>query len=159
MILNEVLEITQKSINIDGEEVYILENHMKKGVDELKNIIFLHRDEYMFSMLEKHLDFILSHKDFAIIFRPIKRKYITEWLPCIVYLYQKEWLRVSIQYANCLKCNWHGTIANPTDTDLYATMDNRFDIIKKMYELPFLKCPLCGNMLSGKAIWIDITER
>ena len=159
MILNDVLEITQKSIDIDGEEVYILEKNMQKEVDELKHIIFLHKDEYMFSMLEKHLDFILRHKDFAIAFRPIKRKDIKEWLPCIVYVYQKEWRRVSLQYANCLKCNWQGNIANPTDTDLYATMENRFNIIKTMYELPFLKCPLCGNELSGKAIWIDGPER
>ncbi len=155
MILKEVLEITKKCIDIDGEEVYIIDNNMKKGVDKLKHIIFLHRDEYMFSLLEKHLDFVLRHKDFAIAFRPIKRKDNKEWLPCIVYIYQKEWRRVSLQYANCLKCNWHGIIANPTDTDLYATMENRFDIIKKIYELPFLNCPLCGNELSSKAIWID----
>ena len=155
MTLNEVLEITRKNTDIDGEEVYILEKNMKKEVDELKYIILLQKDDYVFSMLEKHLDFILSHKDFAIAFRPIKRKDMKEWLPCIVYLYQKEWRRVTLQYANCLKCNWQGNIANPTDTDLYAAMENRFDIIKKMYKLPFLKCPLCGNELSCKAIWID----
>lgn len=160
MKLNEVLKISSRSTFIDGEEVYILENNMKKEVNELKSLICLRRDEScVFFRLDKDLDFILSHKDFAIAFRPIKRKIrgekIIEWLPCLVYLYQKEWRRVYLQYANCLKCNWHGIAANPTDNELYFTMDNYYEILNKMYKLPFLKCPLCGNELSTKAIWVE----
>lgn len=155
MTLNDVLEITQKTTEIDGEKVYIIDRNMQKEMNELKRITMLHKGDYVFSMLDKHLDFILRHQDFAIAFRPIKRKYLIEWLPCVVYLFCKEWRRVSLQYTNCSKCNWKGIIANPTDTDLYITMESRFDILKKMYELPFLKCPLCGKEILGKAIWID----
>ena len=36
MIINEITEITDKTEEIDGEKVYILEKHMKTGVERLK---------------------------------------------------------------------------------------------------------------------------
>ena len=63
--------------------------------------------------------------------------------------------RVILQYANCLKCDWNGIIANPTEPDLFLTLENRFDILKRMNQLPFCKCPKCGNEISSKAIWVE----
>lgn len=37
-------------------------------------------------------------------------------------------------------------------------MKNRFSILNKIYELPFLKCPLCDSDISAKAIWINRSE-
>ena len=64
-------------------------------------------------------------------------------------------MRVNITYAKCSKCDWEGSIADPTASDLYFTMKNRAEILNKMFELPFLKCPLCGNDLTAKAIWLQ----
>lgn len=59
------------------------------------------------------------------------------------------------QYANCLRCDWTGNVVNPTDPDLYITVENAFQILNKMAKLPFLKCPKCGSELSTKAIWVE----
>ncbi len=158
MKTEELIKITQKKVESCGEEVYNIEKNMQTEVNSLRHAISLHKESLVMSLLEKHLDFILKHEDFAIIFRPIKRKGLIEWLPCVAYLYHSNWTRVTLQNAKCLKCNWKGTAANPTDTDLYFTMDNDLEFLRKAFKLPFLKCPLCGNELSTKAIWVEGIE-
>lgn len=160
MILEEVLKITANKIINNEEQVYILTKQM---LDETSitnilkkiQILSMNNNSYIYSMLEKEIEFILRHENFAIIFRPINRITGTEWLPCFAYLYHGEWVRVNITYAKCSKCDWEGSIADPTDTDLYVTMKNRADILQKMFELPFLKCPLCGNDITARAIWLQ----
>ena len=63
-----------------------------------------------------------------------------------------------VTLVKCSKCDWEGSVANPTDTDLYVTIENRASILNKMFELPFLKCPLCDSDISAKAIWINRSE-
>lgn len=156
MRLEELLTITQKKVDSCGERVYIVERDMQTEVEALRHFILLHPDSTVMSLLEKHLDFILKHEDFAIIFRPIKWRGAINWLPCMVYLYQNTWARVGgIQYVKCLKCNWKGRAASPIGSDLYEGMDNEFELLGKAFKLPFLKCPICGSELSTKAIWIE----
>lgn len=155
MTIDEILEITNIVANIDGEDVYILENGRFRELEKLRNRIKTEKENHLFAMLSKDIEFICSHSGFAIAFRPVKWGDAIKWIPCLVYKYKDEWRRVILQYANCLKCDWNGSIANPTEPDLYITLENRFDILKKMNQLPFCKCPKCGNEISSKAIWTE----
>ena len=155
MTIDEILEITKQSINIDGEDVFILDKEMHEGLKKLAEQININEENPVAMMLKNDVKFICTHADFAIAFRPVKWGESKRWIPCLVYKYKGEWRRVVLQYARCLKCDWRGSIANPTDPDLYITMKNRFDILKRVSQLPFLKCPKCGNEISCKAIWTE----
>lgn len=155
MIIEEVLEITNRIENVDGEDVYVLGKEMHKEVERLKQRIASEKESHLYAMLNKDVEFICNHLGFAIAFRPVKWGDDRKWIPCLIYNYAGEWRRVILQYANCLKCNWTGNVANPTDPDLYITMKNEFQILKEMTKLPFLKCPKCGSELSTKAIWLE----
>lgn len=160
MTIEEVLEITNTVANVDGEDVYIIENHMCEELERLRNKVKERkgRGSWLFEQLGGYADFICSHSDFAIIFRPLKYGDGRKWLQCLVYKYQDEWRRVLIQYAKCFQCDWTGSIACPVNTDLYITMENWLEILRKMDELPFLNCPKCGGEISSKAIWIEESE-
>lgn len=155
MTIEEILEITNQIENIDGEDVYVLRKEMYKEIEKLKRRIDSEKESHLFAMLNKDVDFICSHLGFAIAFRPVKSGNNRKWIPCLIYNYAGKWRRVILQYANCLKCDWTGNIANPTDPDLYITMKNEFQILKEMAKLPFLKCPKCGSELSARAIWLE----
>lgn len=159
MTIEQILEITNRVENIDGDDVYILEKEMCEGLEKLKKQIKLEKKDYLFAMLNNDVEFISNHSDFAIAFRPVKWINSRKWIPCLIYKYQGAWRRVILQYANCLRCDWRGNIANPTDPDLYITLENRFDILKKMNQLSFCKCPKCGSEISSKAIWLEDCEQ
>lgn len=159
MTVEEILKITNRVENIDGDDVYILEKGMSKGLEKLKKQIELEKENYLFIMMNNDIEFICNHSDFAIAFRPVKWINSVKWIPCLIYKYKGEWRRVIIQYANCLTCDWRGNIANPTDPDLYITLENRFEILKKMNKLSFYKCPKCGSEISSKAIWLEDYEQ
>ena len=58
MTLEEVLEITNQIENIDGDDVYILHREIYKEVDKLKQRIKEEKEDHMFSMLSKDMEFI-----------------------------------------------------------------------------------------------------
>lgn len=155
MTIDEILEITKQSINVDGDDVYILKKEMHEGIEKIKKQLSIKEKNCLITKISKDVEFICCHLDFAMVFRPVQWGKSKRWIPCLVYKYKGEWRRVVLQYASCLKCDWNGSIANPTDPDLYITMKNRFDILKKVNNLPFLKCPKCGNNITSKAIWVD----
>ena len=72
MTIDEILEITDAVANIDGEDVYILENGMFKELERLRDRIETEKKNHLFAMLSKDVEFICSHPDFAIVFRPVK---------------------------------------------------------------------------------------
>lgn len=156
--LEEVLEITKQVENIDGDDTYILKKEMYRGLEKLKQRINLEKENYLFAMLNNDVEFIRNHSDFAIAFRPVKWGKSRKWIPCLIYKYQGEWRRVLHQNANCLKCVWAGNVVSPTDPDLYITMENEFEILNKMNQLSFCKCPKCGSEISTKAIWLEADE-
>lgn len=158
MTIEEVLEITNCVENIDGEDVYVLEKEMHEGLEKLRQRINMEKESYVFAMLNNDVEFICNHLDFAIAFRPVKWINSRKWIPCLIYKYGNEWRRIVLQYANCLKCDWAGKVANPTDPDLYITMETMFDILEKLNQLPFCKCPKCGGTISAKAIWLEDYE-
>ncbi len=131
MKIEEVSEITNHVENIDGEDVYILEKGMHKCIKQLKKRAQLEKDNCLFDMLNKDVEFICSHVGFAIAFRPVKWGIFRRWIPCLIYKHESGWRRVVHQNANCLKGDWTGYIVSPTDSDLYITMDKKFDILKK----------------------------
>ena len=153
MIIKEITEITNQIENIDGEEVYVLDRSMHKGMSILKARAAIEIDDLTLSLLKRDIEFVCRQENFAIAFRPIKYR-TNEWLSCLIFKHAGEWRRVALEYVNCLKCDWTGNAANPTAMDLYNSMDNCFEILKKMHQLPFLKCPKCGSELSTKAIWV-----
>ncbi len=155
MTIEEVLEISNRVENIDGDDAYILDKEMYDGLEKLKQKIKLEREDCLFSMLNKDIEFICKYSGFAIAFLPVKWKKV---IPYLIYKHEGEWRRVSLQYANCLKCDWNGSIANPTVPDLHITMENRFDILRKMEQLSFCGCPKCGGKISSPAIWIEDEE-
>jgi len=157
MILNDITNITNQIENIDGEEVYVLDKSMRLGIDRLKEKVAVAKDDHFFSMLKKDIEFICEKENFAIAFRPVNFR-ITKWLPCLIYKYQGNWRRVQLEYANCLKCNWRGNIANPTNPELFFTLKNEFELMHNMSKLPFCKCPKCGGEISRKAIWTEDGE-
>lgn len=153
MLIDEVIEITSRKIFVD-EDVYIVDANMVEECDKLKKRIN-RSDSMIYTRLEKDLEFITKHKDFSIIFRPIIRNQITRWLPCMVYSNINRLERVSIQNVYCLNCNWTGIIANPLEPDLYITMKNRFEILDRLSNILFCKCPKCKGELSNKGIWVE----
>lgn len=156
MIIKEMPQITNQMECIDGEELYVLDKRMSEGM----NLLRLRADEIdncLWDMLTKDIEFLCNHENFAIAFRPIKHR-TDDWLPCLIFKHDGEWRRVALEYVNCLKCEWTGIAANPTARDPYALMNNRFEILRKMFQLPFLKCPKCGSELSTKAIWLGERE-
>lgn len=159
MSIEEVLKITNRIENVDGDDVYVLDREMKEGIENLRKKTMLVKENGMFSMLSKDLAFMCNHVGFAIAFRPVGKNETKQWIPCMLYKYEGAWRRVLFQCAHCLKCDWRGSIANPTDPDLYITMNNRFAILKEMNQLTFCQCPKCGGELSGKAIWIEQEDR
>ena len=67
----ESLEITDKTEEIDGEKVYILEKHMKTGVERLKELARMNKDDDVLAMLNRDSKFICEKQNFAIAFRDI----------------------------------------------------------------------------------------
>lgn len=130
MIINEITEITNRVENIDGEEVYVLDKNMRLGIDKLKEWAEMDKDDHVLSMLKKDIEFICEKQNFAIAFRPVKLR-ITKWLPCLIYKYEGKWRRVQLEYANCLKCDWKGRIANPTEPSLYGGLKNEFELMRQ----------------------------
>ena len=53
MTIDEILEITDAVANIDGEDVYILENGMLKELERLRNRIETEKKNHLFAMLSK----------------------------------------------------------------------------------------------------------
>lgn len=159
MTIEEVSEISNQVENIDGDDVYILDKGMKEGLNRLKQKIYLEKEKYLSSILNNDVEFVCNHSDFAIAFRPVRWMKSKKWIPCLIYKHNDVWRRVVLQYANCLKCSWSGTVANPTNPDLYITMENRFDILNNMNQLSFCKCPKCGSEISSKAIWIEDMDK
>lgn len=155
MIISEITKITNRVENIDGEEVYILDRSMKAGMEKLKEWADVEKNSYMLSKLIKDIDFICNNFNFAIALRKIFINEQLDWIPCMVYKYQGQWRRVQLEYANCLKCEWNGKIANPTNPDLYFNLKNEFEVLHCINQLPFCKCPKCGGEVSRKAIWIE----
>ena len=155
MSTEEVLEITNRMEKIDGEDVYILTRGMEESIEKLRVKTKIEKEDAMFSMLDRDLEFIDNHAGFAIAFRPVKWKNVKKWIPCMLYKYGGEWRRVVLQYADCSACGWHGNRASPTEPDLYITLENRFEILKRMGQLSFRSCPVCGSRISTKAIWIE----
>lgn len=62
---------------------------------------------------------------------------------------------MQLEHANCLKCDWEGTIANPTHPEVFFGLKNEFELMRKMDKLPFCKCPKCGGEISRQAIWVE----
>ncbi len=60
MTLEEVLEITNQIENIDGDDVYILHREMYKELDKLKQRIKKEKEDHLFSMLSKDIEFIAN---------------------------------------------------------------------------------------------------
>ncbi len=60
MTLEEVLEITNQIENIDGDDVYILHREIYKELDKLKQRIKKEKEDHMFSMLSKDMEFIAN---------------------------------------------------------------------------------------------------
>lgn len=60
MTLEEVLEITNQIENIDGDDVYILYREIYKELDKLKQRIKKEKEDHMFSMLSKDIEFIAN---------------------------------------------------------------------------------------------------
>lgn len=157
MSVDEIENITRRIEVIDGDAVYILDKSMKDGLNILEKRANKEKDDSVYSMLKKDMRFICTHDNFAIAFRPTHSPTV-RWIPCLIYKYKGEWRRVVIQYVNCLACDWTGTIANPTDPDLYITLENEFEILRKMGQLCFCKCPRCGSKISSRGIWIEGEE-
>ena len=143
MRIDEIVDLTNQSENIDGDEVYIFDNTMQESLKKLVQRADSEKDNILISMLRKDIDFICNHSQFAIAFRPVKCKEITKWMPCLIYKFEEKWRRVVIQYAKCVRCEWAGSIANPTEPDLYITSKKCFEILHEMNKLSFCKCHLC----------------
>ena len=137
--------------------MYILDKRMSEGMNILKARAAIETDNLVLSMLKKDIEFMCRQENFAIAVRPIKYR-INKWLPCLIFRHTGEWRRVALEYVNCLKCDWNGIAASPTAVDLYITLENRFDILKEISQLSFLKCPKCGSKLSTEAIWLEDCE-
>lgn len=60
MTLEEVLEITNQIENIDGDDVYILHREVYKELDKLKQRIKKEKEDHLFSMLSKDMEFIAN---------------------------------------------------------------------------------------------------
>ena len=134
--------------------MYVIETSMKDGIERLKEMVNLDKNNAVLALLEAYIEFICNHQNFAIALEPIKRDPLA-WIPRSLYKYEKNWRRVVLENVNCMKCDWEGLIANPTVYDLYITLENPFDILKEMDKLHFCKCPKCGGEISRQAIWIE----
>lgn len=154
MIISDITSITNQIENIDGEEVYILDKSMRTGIDILKEKSEMEKDDHVLSMLKKDVEFICEQQDFAIAFQPVNFR-VTKWLPCLIYKYEGKWRRVQLEYANCLKCDWKGIVANPTNPELFFALKDEFEVMHNMNKLPFCKCPKCRGGISRKAIWTE----
>ena len=67
MTLEEVLVITNQIVNIDGDDVYILHREMYKELDKLKQRIKKEKEDHMFSMLSKDIEFMYNNYGFSIV--------------------------------------------------------------------------------------------
>ena len=72
MTIEEVLEITNQVENIDGDDVYILNRGMYKGIDKLRQRVEKEKEDCMFSMLNEDVEFMCNNFGFALAFRPVK---------------------------------------------------------------------------------------
>ncbi|MEY8268732.1 hypothetical protein AALA79_20520 [Lachnospiraceae bacterium 64-25] len=160
MVIDKINEITDRIENIDGEEVYVLDQSMYEGMNKLAERAKYEKDSYVLTMLVRDIKFICKNLSFAIAFRkvPIKNSFV-DWVPCLIYKHDGKWRRVQLEHANCLRCDWEGRIANPTNPDLYFNLKKEFEVLHDMYKLPFCVCPKCGGEISRKAIWIEDAEK
>lgn len=88
MTIDEILEITKQSINVDGDDVYILKKEMHEGI---KKLLSIKEENYFITKISKDVEFICYHSDFAMVFRPVQWGKSRRWIPCLVYKYKGEW--------------------------------------------------------------------
>lgn len=152
----ENVEIITKRVEfIDGENVFFIDPNMKEEIQNAREFIDANNGDCLIEHLSYDINFMLVHVGFAVIFRPVFLGEKEIWVPCLVYYYKDAWQKVAIQHVFCKECGWKGRIACPTDADVFDGMQNRFERMKKAFELQFLGCPECGGKLSSNAIWID----
>lgn len=104
--------------------------------------------------MDKLMKFCGKHKEFCCAITKVyfdKKKGI--WHPFLFYHIGSKRIRVRIENAKCIKCNWEGIIANPTLPDLYETVSDRFSKMKASYGNPSVGCPCCGEKLPRFAVW------
>ncbi|MCH5280278.1 MAG: hypothetical protein J1E61_02325 [Lachnospiraceae bacterium] len=148
--IKDITKITNRIETIDEEEAYVLDRHMIDNLDELSKILKHEKGKGIMWDVE----FIRNRRNFDIIFTLINKRH-SEWVPCLIYKYEGEWRRVKLENAQCLKCDWTGIVANPSNSSLFECMENWSEITCAMKKLPSRKCPICGSELSRHAIWIN----
>ena len=64
-----------------------------------------------------------------------------------IYVMEGGLQRIQLETTEYTNCNWQGTIANPTQPDLYIALKDRFEIMRN-YDL----CKVICNDLLHKGI-------
>jgi hypothetical protein len=76
------------------------------------------------------------------------------WFPVLFYESDIGWIRVRLELIKCLNCGWKGNGANPSLSDLYDAVENKFEEMKIVQQLKCLNCPKCNSKLKRDAIWL-----
>lgn len=76
------------------------------------------------------------------------------WFPVLFYESDIGWIRVRMELIKCLNCGWKGNGENPSLADLYDAVENKFEEMKIVQQLNFLKCPKCNSELKRDTIWL-----
>ncbi|MFZ6721381.1 hypothetical protein [Undibacterium sp. Ji49W] len=86
------------------------------------------------------------------LYRP---KGLKAWLPVPLFNLKEEWQRVQIEQIDCVKCNWKGKIANPSEPTLYFGTSNELAATQRAAMLSRCNCPKCGAPLARHAVWTE----
>ena len=63
--------------------------------------------------------------------------------------------RVHIEHLLCEVCAWYGATANPMLVDLYAGVQNVWEVMRNAERYAVLPCPKCGSKLPRHPIWTE----
>ena len=77
------------------------------------------------------------------------------WMPILFFQTNSSLVRVRIERTKCGTCGWHGEIANPMLSDLYISVPNYFEEMRKKEQIEKINCPKCNSKLERYAIWVN----
>lgn len=140
-----------------GQEFFVINNdkwNLLKKEGEYDGIKF--GSDTLMDTITNMVNFAENHDGFCCAISKAsigKIKYF--WNAILFYYSNIGWTRVRIESTGCTKCEWQGYVANPQLTDLYDTVVDKFNEIKKVSGIQEVFCPICNSRLKRYAIWVD----
>jgi hypothetical protein len=81
--------------------------------------------------------------------------YANVWSVVCLFRTDDGWQRVHVEQVQCAGCGQQWTIANPTVTELYLGVPQKWDSLARAFARERVRCRQCGSDLPRFGIWAE----